>query len=299
MSLLRALLARPDTRDPDAVARDIADEFEFHIECATRQLVDEGLDPDQARRRARARFGDADAWVRRCTAIALEERRMLQRFNTALMVVVLLLVVGASVQMYLTQRRNAAVLADISAELAALRPAIAAPDPVAASKPSGIVYIGGDVARVGLYNFPVSGRLTLRRLITAAGGIDRIDDGTVAIAREGGDLPPINLRDLLIGRAEDPLLEPNDLVFVNGQGGHSPQSGLQREVDLLVQSLLLGEQAIPYTPNPELEEFALLGARRALDELRQRHHPGADHALAELARRFPDATGDGAAAGRP
>ena len=35
---------------------------------------------------------------------------------------------------------------------------------------SGVVYVDGEILRPGVYNFPASGRLTLSRLVAAAGG---------------------------------------------------------------------------------------------------------------------------------
>src|SRR3712207_3162035 len=48
---LRALLAR------DRAERDLHDELSFHVERETRKWIDRGLPPDEARTRARARFG--------------------------------------------------------------------------------------------------------------------------------------------------------------------------------------------------------------------------------------------------
>ncbi len=48
----RSLLWRP--READEVAEEMA----FHLEMRTRELVDRGLDEDEARAEARRRFGD-------------------------------------------------------------------------------------------------------------------------------------------------------------------------------------------------------------------------------------------------
>ncbi len=48
---LRALMA------PGRVERDLHDELSFHIEREARKLIDQGMRPDQARAKARARFG--------------------------------------------------------------------------------------------------------------------------------------------------------------------------------------------------------------------------------------------------
>jgi hypothetical protein len=58
---LRALIT------PRRVEQDLREELSFHIERETRQLIDQGVPPDQARTRAQARFGS--------TAIAADECR--------------------------------------------------------------------------------------------------------------------------------------------------------------------------------------------------------------------------------
>ena len=37
--------------------------------------------------------------------------------------------------------------------------------------PIGVVYVDGEILRPGVYNLPASGRLTLSRLVAAAGGL--------------------------------------------------------------------------------------------------------------------------------
>jgi predicted permease len=61
MSLLKGLRARLRSilRARDAEAR-MDEEFRFHVEMETKRLVDQGIDADEAHRRARAAFGGAD-----------------------------------------------------------------------------------------------------------------------------------------------------------------------------------------------------------------------------------------------
>jgi hypothetical protein len=57
---VRALLT------PSRIERELDDELAFHIECETRHLMAGGLGAEEARQRARARFGPvplaADQW---------------------------------------------------------------------------------------------------------------------------------------------------------------------------------------------------------------------------------------------
>ncbi len=48
---LRALLA------PRQVEKELDDELAFHVECETEKLISQGVNPADARARARARFG--------------------------------------------------------------------------------------------------------------------------------------------------------------------------------------------------------------------------------------------------
>jgi predicted permease len=57
---LRALLA------PSRAERDLHDELSFHVECEARKWVEEGMSPDEARTRARARFGSVAVMADRC-----------------------------------------------------------------------------------------------------------------------------------------------------------------------------------------------------------------------------------------
>jgi predicted permease len=57
---IRALIS------PGRVERDLHDEISFHIEFETRKLIGQGVHPDQARARAKARFGSTTAVADEC-----------------------------------------------------------------------------------------------------------------------------------------------------------------------------------------------------------------------------------------
>ena len=51
---------------PNRAERDLHDELQFHIERETRKLIDEGMSPDDARVKARARFGSVTVTADEC-----------------------------------------------------------------------------------------------------------------------------------------------------------------------------------------------------------------------------------------
>ncbi|MEZ4421985.1 MAG: ADOP family duplicated permease [Gemmatimonadota bacterium] len=61
-------------RRPEEAEREIAEEIEAHLAHRVDALMEEGLDPDAARRRARAEFGDVQRWHRECAEIERRER---------------------------------------------------------------------------------------------------------------------------------------------------------------------------------------------------------------------------------
>lgn len=87
------------------------------------------------------------------------------------------------------------------------------------SPPVGEIYVDGQVNRPGVYNIPQFGRLTLTRVITAAGGLsnlaipERVDltrvvgDGQQAIVR-------LDLRAITEGTQPDIYLKPDDRINV-------------------------------------------------------------------------------------
>src|SRR2546421_131198 len=55
--------------------RDVADEIGFHLEMRTREFIERGMPPEEARRAAAASFGDVDAIEAACR----DERAMRAR----------------------------------------------------------------------------------------------------------------------------------------------------------------------------------------------------------------------------
>ncbi len=167
--LARFYLPRLDPRPETQIARDLDDEFAFHLEQLEREFVDAGGGPAAARAAAIERFGDVASVKAECRCIALEERIMLQRINFVLMVVVLAAVVLMSLQLYLTHRSNAVALEDITVKLAQLQ---GGPVPVwALPVERGLVdvIVGGDIG-----GGPVAlaaDAATLVQAITRAGGL--------------------------------------------------------------------------------------------------------------------------------
>jgi predicted permease len=63
--------------------RDLADEIRFHLETETEDLMAAGVAPDEARRRALAKFGDVDRYVAQCRAS--DTRRVSRRRRVRLL----------------------------------------------------------------------------------------------------------------------------------------------------------------------------------------------------------------------
>ena len=160
-------LPRSDPRDDQQIDAEIDDELTFHIDQATRELVEAGQSDDDAKVNALARFGDVNKIKTQCKRIALEERIMLQRINLVLMIVVLLGVAFVSVQMYVTQKHNTLALQAIVTDLADMKMTAAQADR------DGKVTIVGAVSRPGIYPIPKTGDYTLADVLVDAGPKDR------------------------------------------------------------------------------------------------------------------------------
>lgn len=111
----------PERRSESQIERDLEDEFAFHLEMKTRELMNEGHDLQAARGLALGSFGNVELIKKRCKRIALEERIMLQRVNFVMMIVVVMMVVAVGVQVMITQRYNTVALQDITAQIAKMR----------------------------------------------------------------------------------------------------------------------------------------------------------------------------------
>jgi len=214
-SIIPRMATAGDSRTRSEIERDVEVELGFHIERLSQALVEEGVDPLLASSEAIRRFGDVDQWKAQCVGIALEERIMLQRINLVLMIVVLSVVVIFGVQVINSQRSTSQALGGITARLEQMQ-AVALPQPMAErAKQGGNILVEGAVSRPGVYNLPKHGRLSMSRLITAAGGapqagvvrLHRFQDG---FRRKASEFKlPADWTE-----SEDPILQDGDLVVV-------------------------------------------------------------------------------------
>jgi protein involved in polysaccharide export with SLBB domain len=83
----------------------------------------------------------------------------------------------------------------------------------------GVVYIGGEIARPGVYNLPTSGKLTLSRLVDAAGGLGQIaiPQRVDLIRRIGGDKEAairVNLAAIRNRAEPDIFMKSDDHVII-------------------------------------------------------------------------------------
>lgn len=83
----------------------------------------------------------------------------------------------------------------------------------------GVVYIGGEINRVGVYSLPATGKLTLSRLIDAAGGLGpiAIPDRVDLIRMVGNDREAtirVNLAAIRKRTAPDLYLKPDDHIII-------------------------------------------------------------------------------------
>jgi len=83
----------------------------------------------------------------------------------------------------------------------------------------GIVYLGGQIARPGTYQIPVTGQLTLLRAIDAAGGLNQIAipervDVTRMVGPNSQAMVRVNLRAIAEGTQPDIFLKPDDRITV-------------------------------------------------------------------------------------
>jgi len=219
MPRILANLLRLDARSDEEVARDVEDEFAFHIGESEREFAGQGMQQDDASRAARERFGDAARYRRECERIARKERIVLQKINFVLMLIILIVVIVAAVQMIITQRYNTLAIQAINSQLVDMKMQREAEER-SESRHVGVVYIGGSIKRPGVYQLPSAGRLTLAQLVTAAGGgVDIGPDSTITITR--GEEGSITRKTFPAHSAaagdESFFLQPNDHVFLQGQ----------------------------------------------------------------------------------
>jgi protein involved in polysaccharide export with SLBB domain len=212
---LRGWLGLPDPRTEQEIDADLDAEIAFHIEQIERELIEAGESPERARVQALERFGDVERIKRRCRRIALEERTMLQRINAVLMVVVLIALVGVSVQMFFSQRSSAKALEHIAAQIAAVQPST----PTFAPEPR--VRVEGDVEHPGWYAVSIDPPTLLHELVDRAGSMDA--NGSVSHRRAGGERGVTYSIDALL--ADDPpkiVVGPGDEVRVSSARERTP-----------------------------------------------------------------------------
>ena len=70
--------------DPRRAGQDVEREIDLHLELKARELEEKGLSPDEARRAARASFGDLESVARECREVrgeVIKERRRRERWD--------------------------------------------------------------------------------------------------------------------------------------------------------------------------------------------------------------------------
>lgn len=99
----------------------------------------------------------------------------------------------------------------------------------------GVVYIDGEISRPGVYNLPTSGRLTLSRLVAAAGGVSElaIPERCDLIRRLGSDKEAcvrISLAAIRNRAEPDLFLKPDDHVIVGTNFWALPLARFRRDL---------------------------------------------------------------------
>lgn len=242
---IRDLFDPPDPRSEHEIDDDLDAEFAFHIEQLEAELIEQGVPPEHSSELARARFGNQEKLKRRCKAIAMKERIMLQRINTVLMVIVMLAVVGVSIQVYVTQRHNTLALLDITSQIATMRiEADAEARQAAAAEPArDRVLVEGLVERAGWYPIETNeGATYLHEIVQQAGGVRA--DYIVELRRTGQRINPNYRADTLLGDSPQRIvLRPGDEIRVvesdeniyrpgSAQVTSEIPSGIWRQVDI-------------------------------------------------------------------
>lgn len=92
---------------------------------------------------------------------------------------------------------------------------------------SGVVYIGGEVARAGSYNLPPNGHQTLSQLVTAAGGLGALAiptrvDLTRRVAHNREATIRINLAAIRKKTEPDIFLKPDDHIIIGTSWAAAP-----------------------------------------------------------------------------
>jgi protein involved in polysaccharide export with SLBB domain len=233
----------------ERVACEVREEMGFHISKLEEELGAQGLEVGEVRARCRARFGDAERFVREGERIKSGDTIMLQRINLGLLVVMVVAVVVVALRMSVAQQRSLAAIEKVSARLEEVGQVVARRAPAPAETETGLVYISGEVARPGPYQLPISG-LTLRRALDSAGGYG--GRGPIAVyhkydGHEG--VTTISAEEFSEG-THDFDLSPNDRI-VAGERSAAPKAKA-KEGPSVAAVVAGGEQdgAQPVTPRP-------------------------------------------------
>jgi len=217
MSAFTQWLRRPlERRTPREVEADARAEFEFHLELLRAEMKAAGASESEIQAKALDRFGDVAAYVRRCCAITLWERHMIQRLT---LLAVLVMAIGMVV-LFISSQRSQARTADAIHQLSAtLATRLGEPDERRAGsnvEPNGTVYIVGKVSRPGAY--VMTEGLSVRRLAAAA-GVDMQKVERVRISRSGPTGTPAVVQQLsgpdLALDGPDVTLMKDDIISID------------------------------------------------------------------------------------
>lgn len=277
---LRSLFGPPDPRSEPEIDRDLEDEFAFHIDMLERELIDAGMPRERAAELARARFGNVDRLRTQCRRIALEDRHMMQKINFVLMIIVMLAVVGVSIQMLVTQRYNALALQDITTQIAKMRidarlearEWAGVPDSSEARTPH--IMIEGLVENPGWYPIETDPPTLLHEIVQQARPAAEAD---IVVYRRSGRTGTKNyaVADLLSESPERILVTAGDTIHVDRTGDNARSNQVPSGGPALGQdrSLLTGRwQGIvaEESASPERASITIIGT----DNVRNlRGHP--------------------------
>jgi hypothetical protein len=223
--LLSRVIGVPETRSPEQVRREVAEEFAHHQECLREELRQRGVPEAELEASVAKRFGDVGRLARACARVALKERIMLQRINLVLLLVVGLAVAWTAWNTERSSTKSAAALDRLAERLDALAGSGRAPMVAAAVTPGqteGYVVVHGlSAERPGLYAVPRDGSLTVRRLLAAAGftGTWGSSEAVVKVLRMTPDMKnecvfSMTQSDYQQSEGKDVVLRPGDLVEV-------------------------------------------------------------------------------------
>ncbi|MBK7644075.1 MAG: hypothetical protein IPJ19_13660 [Planctomycetes bacterium] len=104
-------------RSQAQIEAEIDAELEFHLAERARELVEQGVNVEEARTQAQRRFGSLADVRRRCRNIQMGERIMLQRINFVLNVVLVVAIVLLGWSAWRGKRQDAQVMAALQAEV--------------------------------------------------------------------------------------------------------------------------------------------------------------------------------------